>query len=69
MIRQDRQGAKITTGVHDFSERDGLFAEWIVRHAGKAVVVRPDHYVFGVATDAPDLNRLIDSLGAQVFGN
>jgi 3-(3-hydroxy-phenyl)propionate hydroxylase len=68
VIRQDRQVlSKITTGVRDFTERDGLFAGWMRRHAGKAVIVRPDRYVFGVASDAPELNRMIDSLGALFF--
>ena len=68
VVRQDSQvPLKITTGVHDFTEPDGLFAEWMRRHAGRAAIVRPDRYVFGVASDAPELNRMINSLGALLF--
>jgi 3-(3-hydroxy-phenyl)propionate hydroxylase len=33
-------------------ERDGVLAAWFARHGIAAALVRPDHYVFGVAREA-----------------
>jgi 3-(3-hydroxy-phenyl)propionate hydroxylase len=48
-------------------ETDCLFAEWMAKLDSAAVVVRPDRYVFGAASNAEDLNRLIASVGRQVL--
>ena len=54
-------------GVLNLAERDGLFAGWMERHSCVAAVVRPDRYVFGVASDADSLNRLVHALEDLMF--
>jgi len=50
------------------SERGSLFADWLVSHGAAAVVVRPDRYVYGIARDAGELNRMIEGLAQALFG-
>jgi len=50
------------------AERGRLLADWMARAGAAAVVVRPDRYVYGIASDATALNRQIAGLGAQLFG-
>jgi len=45
-----------SAGVH---EQDGVVAQWLARHGCHAALVRPDHYVFGVAGDAADFRDLM----------
>lgn len=53
--------------VQQLAETDSLFAGWMSQHGSAAVVVRPDRYVFGMASDASQLNRLIAAVGARVL--
>jgi 3-(3-hydroxy-phenyl)propionate hydroxylase len=46
-------------------ERDGVAAAWFARHGVLAALVRPDHYVFGVAADAMQLATLRDQLSTK----
>lgn len=41
-----------------WAEADGVLAGWMARHECRAALVRPDHYVFGVATDATGVDAL-----------
>lgn len=43
-----------------WQERDGIVAGWMQRHGCHAVLLRPDHYVFGIAADAHALAALLD---------
>lgn len=52
----------------DVQERDALFAHWLAALGAKAVVVRPDGYVYGAARDAPSLQRLLARLEQALFG-
>lgn len=49
------------------AEREGVLAGWFARHGCHAAIVRPDHYVWGVASDnatlAAKLGVLIGTLG------
>jgi len=45
-------------------ELDGVLARWFERHGCRAAVVRPDHYVYGVADSGPALYALVASLDA-----
>jgi hypothetical protein len=54
--------------VQYFEETDTLFAGWMSQMGCAAVVVRPDRYVFGMAADAQQLNRLVAAVGGHVFG-
>lgn len=40
-------------------EADGVVAAWMARHGVRVALVRPDHYVFGSASDASGLARLV----------
>jgi len=55
-------------GIRRLRERDRLFADWMARYGVAAVVVRPDRYVYGIARDAGELNRMMEGLGRQIFG-
>src|SRR6478735_3785794 len=48
--------------------KDALFAHWLVEIEATAAVVRPDRYVYGVASTASDLARLIRNLEGALFG-
>jgi 3-(3-hydroxy-phenyl)propionate hydroxylase len=48
-------------------ETDGLFASWAMQQGCEAVVVRPDRYVYGVASDAGTLNALLERLQRTLF--
>jgi len=43
-------------------EVDGVFAGWMKRWNCRAAIVRPDRYVFGLASDGGDLGQQITSL-------
>jgi 3-(3-hydroxy-phenyl)propionate hydroxylase len=53
--------------VQHLTETDDLFAAWMSRNGCAAVVVRPDRYVFGMANDAAQLNRLVAAVGRHVL--
>jgi len=45
------------------------FAEvdaWLDEHGAAAVILRPDHYVWGIARSLDELPALVDQLGAQI---
>ena len=54
--------------VQYLTETDALFATWMSQHGSAAVVVRPDRYVFGMANDAAQLNRLVAAVARHVLG-
>lgn len=39
-------------------EKDGVMAAWFDRHECRAVLLRPDHYVFGTAKSAEEIHAL-----------
>ncbi|MDB5654114.1 MAG: FAD-binding monooxygenase [Tardiphaga sp.] len=47
-------------------EQDGVVAGWFDRHACRAAIVRPDHYVFGVAQDGAGLEHLLAELSTRL---
>jgi len=55
-------------GVRHLSERGTMFADWMASLGAAAVVARPDRYVYGVARNGKELNRMIEGLGRQIFG-
>lgn len=48
-------------------EREGLFAQWMQERQAMAVLVRPDHYVYGIAQTAAELQVLIHSAANDLF--
>jgi 3-(3-hydroxy-phenyl)propionate hydroxylase len=52
---------------HDVvAEEDGVLAAWFDRHGCRAAVVRPDHYVFGVAGDEGALGNMLSELATRL---
>jgi 3-(3-hydroxy-phenyl)propionate hydroxylase len=49
-------------------ELDGVVARWFDANGCRAAVVRPDHYVYGVATDAASLSELTHTLTRHFQG-
>lgn len=47
----------------------GAYAAWLAELGAAAVVVRPDLYVYGAATDADDLTHLLDLLRDDLQGH
>ncbi|WP_315779570.1 MULTISPECIES: bifunctional 3-(3-hydroxy-phenyl)propionate/3-hydroxycinnamic acid hydroxylase [unclassified Bradyrhizobium] len=52
----------ITIGGSGLTEESGVVARWFERHGCSAALVRPDHYVYGVAADTPELAALLTEL-------
>jgi 3-(3-hydroxy-phenyl)propionate hydroxylase len=48
-------------GVQSAREADGIVAAWFVRHGACAALVRPDHYVYGIAATPADIAPLVES--------
>jgi 3-(3-hydroxy-phenyl)propionate hydroxylase len=61
-IPSDASG--FSSGPHRMQadELDGVLARWFDRHGCRAAVVRPDHYVYGVADSGPALHDLVAGL-------
>ena len=52
-------GARVVQfGPGGWEEEDGLAAAWFARHGANAALVRPDHYVYGVACSAGEIGSL-----------
>jgi 3-(3-hydroxy-phenyl)propionate hydroxylase len=59
-------GARTRSGAISVTEVDGVLAGWFQRHQCTAAIVRPDHYVFGVAANGGELERQIQALSAAL---
>jgi 3-(3-hydroxy-phenyl)propionate hydroxylase len=46
-------------------ETEGIAAAWLRRHGCRAAIVRPDRYVYGVASTASELAAHLDALAAR----
>jgi 3-(3-hydroxy-phenyl)propionate hydroxylase len=51
-----------SAGIAAFTERDGVMQRWFEANKCSTVLVRPDHYVFGVGTDEKTLFALLTNL-------
>jgi 3-(3-hydroxy-phenyl)propionate hydroxylase len=52
----------IRVGGDGLQERDSILAAWFDRHECMAVIVRPDHYVYGVARTMQDATEMLRAL-------
>jgi len=50
-------------------ENDGVLARWFDAHGCHAAIVRPDHYIYGVASDGPSLADLARGLTVHLRGD
>jgi 3-(3-hydroxy-phenyl)propionate hydroxylase len=64
----DIHHAALWPGVHRVAEVDDVLAAWFERNECYAAVVRPDRYVYGVASDAPTLATELAQLDAVLHG-
>jgi 3-(3-hydroxy-phenyl)propionate hydroxylase len=48
------------------TEESGIVARWFGRHDCAAAIVRPDHYVFGISSDAISLSALMSELSSRL---
>ena len=55
-------GASTCSGDICVEETEGVLARWFAYHECTAAIVRPDHYVYGVATTAADIRRQLAAL-------
>ena len=54
-----RSGARVVQpGAAGCTEEDGIVADWFARHHAIAALVRPDHYVYGVASTVKEIDSL-----------
>lgn len=58
-----RRGLQVAQlGVNGFEETEGVLASWFARHGCQAALVRPDQYVYGVASTKAQLKEQLDAL-------
>src|SRR5207244_9772153 len=50
----------------EFEESEGVAGQWFERHGCTAAIVRPDHYVYGVAHGAAELDRQREAMAAAL---
>ena len=53
-------------GAPAFTETEGVLAAWFARHDCAAALVRPDHYVHGVAANAAQLAAMLEQLKPRI---
>jgi len=53
---------RIGTGAGCLEEVDGILAQWFEKNACGAALVRPDHYVYGVAASPGELDRRLEAM-------
>jgi 3-(3-hydroxy-phenyl)propionate hydroxylase len=67
MTELDIRPIRIGPAADDvLTEEDGVLAAWFDRHDCRAAIVRPDHYVFGVASETSALDALLTDLAERL---
>jgi 3-(3-hydroxy-phenyl)propionate hydroxylase len=66
LIRVRSTDAAGQAGHDVVAEEDGVLAAWFDRHGCRAAIVRPDHYVFGVANDKSALGKMLTELATRL---
>jgi 2-polyprenyl-6-methoxyphenol hydroxylase-like FAD-dependent oxidoreductase/catechol 2,3-dioxygenase-like lactoylglutathione lyase family enzyme len=60
-----RIGADVVA-LEELDDLDGRLTAWLDEHGIEAVIVRPDHHVFGAVTALDSLHRLVEDLREQL---
>lgn len=66
LIRVRPADAADQAGHDAVTEEDGVLAAWFDRHGCRAAIIRPDHYVFGVANDERALGKMLSELAGRL---
>ena len=66
LIRVRSADATGQAGPEIVAEEDGILAAWFDNHGCRAAIVRPDHYVFGVANDESALGKMLSELAIRL---
>jgi 3-(3-hydroxy-phenyl)propionate hydroxylase len=66
LIRVRPADAAVQAGHEFVVEENGVLAAWFDRHGCRAAIVRPDHYVFGVANDKSALGNMLCELATRL---
>jgi 3-(3-hydroxy-phenyl)propionate hydroxylase len=76
LVLDDRNALALTADVaqldmrlirlSSLAEEDGILAGWFGHHHCRAAIVRPDHYVYGVASDAHTLGNMLSGLATRL---
>ncbi|HEX4327576.1 MAG TPA: FAD-binding monooxygenase, partial [Burkholderiales bacterium] len=53
-------------GSPGLTETEGVLGQWFARHDCAAALVRPDHYVYGVAANAAELAAMLNRLAREI---
>ncbi|MET0508076.1 MAG: hypothetical protein ABWZ78_07805, partial [Burkholderiaceae bacterium] len=64
----DHRLTAVPIGASGFIECDGVVARWFEANHCRCAIVRPDHYVWGVAASAADLERQLGYWRSQMQG-
>jgi 3-(3-hydroxy-phenyl)propionate hydroxylase len=66
LVRVRSMDAADQAGPEIVAEEDGVLESWFDRHGCRAAIVRPDHYVFGVANDNSALGNMLCELATRL---
>jgi 3-(3-hydroxy-phenyl)propionate hydroxylase len=67
VIVPDDDGTRDLFGEAPARELDGIVGRWFDAFCCRAAVVRPDHYVYGVAEDSASLTALTGALIRHLY--
>ena len=66
LIRVRSKDAADQSGHDIVAEEESVLAAWFDRHDCRAAIVRPDHYVFGTASDTRALGTMLSDLATRL---
>lgn len=66
VIRLTDASCALDDHTESYSELDGVAREWFKANGCGAAIVRPDHYIFGAASDLPALTETLEQLASAL---
>ncbi len=67
VVRSEASLTSVSVDALLVTERDGVFRRWLDEIDAVVVLVRPDHYVYGTANNAAQLQSLVDALYKTLY--